>query len=110
MSPEQWANVKSILNECLDLPPDRRQAHLDTACEGNSEIRCEVESLLESHSAAGEKFLETSVLDQPVETLIGRQIGLYQVVERIGEGGMGSVYRAVRESDFHIAGPHAGGD
>jgi hypothetical protein len=65
MSPEQWANVKSILNECLDLPPDRRQAHLDAACDGDSEIRAEVKSLLESHSAAGEEFLETSVLDPP---------------------------------------------
>jgi serine/threonine protein kinase/Tfp pilus assembly protein PilF len=101
MSPEHWDNVKSILNDCLALTPDQRQAHLDTACAGNSEIRAEVESLLESYSAAGNTFLETSVLDQPAETLIGRQIGLYRVVERIGEGGMGSVYRAVRESDFH---------
>ncbi|HEV1287470.1 MAG TPA: serine/threonine-protein kinase [Bryobacteraceae bacterium] len=101
MSPEHWENVKSILNDCLELTPDQRQAHLDAACAGNSEIRAEVESLLESHSAAGRTFLETSVLEQPAETLIGRQIGLYRVVERIGEGGMGSVYRAVRESDFH---------
>jgi serine/threonine protein kinase len=101
MNPEHWESVKSILNDCLDLAPGERQAHLDTACAGNSQIRAEVESLLQSYSDAGETFLETSVLDQPAETLIGRQIGLYRVVERIGEGGMGSVYRAVRESDFH---------
>jgi serine/threonine protein kinase len=100
MNPEQWNKVKAIVEECLELGLDQRKAHIDSTCSGDSELRIEVESLLDSYSEAGDAFLETSVLDRPVDTMVGRRIGLYQIVEQIGEGGMGAVYRAVRASDF----------
>jgi tetratricopeptide (TPR) repeat protein len=100
MNPEEWARVKVILIACLELEPDERKAHLDRMCAGNSELRVEVERFLASYSEAGEGFLETSLPETPVEILTGRQIGLYQIGELIGEGGMGAVYRAARASDF----------
>ena len=89
MNPDQWSRVKSIVNECLDLPQDQRVAHLDSSCAGDSEIRAEVESLLENYSQAGDSFLETSIplgSDNPVAPKL---LGIYQVIEQIGEGELG---------------------
>ena len=102
MSPDKWNKVKSIVNECLDLPPDRRTALLDLSCDGDPEIRAEAESLLESYAQAGDGFLETSISRDSRRPDVPKRFGIYQVVERIGEGGMGAVYRAVRESDFQM--------
>lgn len=100
MKPEEWKKVKSIMDECLDLGSDERQFVLDTRCAGDPGLRAEVESLLESYSEAEGEFLEKSIFDRPAESWTGRQLGLYQIGEIIDEGGMGTVYRAVRASDF----------
>lgn len=105
MHPDQWEEVKATIEVCLGLDPDRRKLYLDTKCAHDAALRSEVESLLNSYSAAGEGFLEmpaleTPALEPPEETLTGCRIGLYQVGEKIAEGGMGAVYRAMRLSDF----------
>ncbi|HKE24595.1 MAG TPA: hypothetical protein VKB88_19670 [Bryobacteraceae bacterium] len=46
-------------------------------------------------------FLEAPVFDsRPDELLTGHRIGAYQLCEPVGQGGMGTVYRAIRCSDF----------
>ncbi|HJQ68469.1 MAG TPA: SUMF1/EgtB/PvdO family nonheme iron enzyme [Blastocatellia bacterium] len=100
MTPERWQQVKPILQSALDLAPGQRASFLDSACDGDTLLRKEVESLLASHREAG------SLLDSPAfeaaadlladETvdLAGRKIGHYKVVSQIGRGGMGVVYLA----------------
>lgn len=102
MTPVQWNKVKSIVDECLDLPPDERAAHLNSSCAGDPEIRAEAESLLENYEQAGDSFLQTTTSLEPEKPAAPKRFGIYQVVEQIGEGGMGAVYRAVRESDFQM--------
>ncbi|HZU25426.1 MAG TPA: protein kinase [Bryobacteraceae bacterium] len=105
MSPEpaqtDWQRVKHVFQTAVDLPTEQRGRFLDEACKGKPDLRAAVESLLSSHDDAGD-FLEESPavvkksVPRPVVTQdwAGRRIGSYEIIERIGRGGMGIVYRA----------------
>jgi hypothetical protein len=56
-------------------------------------------SLVESDRDAGAAFLDSPLLDGDSGSLASRSLGSYGLLRRIGRGGMGSVYLAVREDD-----------
>ncbi|MFN0111232.1 MAG: protein kinase domain-containing protein [Blastocatellia bacterium] len=105
MTPQQWKKIDELLDAALDLPFERHSAFLDEACQGDEELRRELESLLAAHQKAG-SFIETtpakgmvSALDfEEAQTssgsLVGHKLGHYQIAALLGAGGMGEVYRA----------------
>src|SRR5215203_3914684 len=96
--PQRWQRVKEIFEGALERHADERLAFLDRACDGDSDVREEVESLLRSYEAAG-SFMEAPAVAQAADDLAteqklvpGQRVKHYQIVNLTGEGGMGEVY------------------
>ncbi len=100
MSPERWQQVEEVLQAALDRPPVERASFLDEACAGDPELLGEAEGLLSAHEEAGE-FLELPAIARDARVLfgdapedVGRVVGRYRIVGRLGAGGMGEVFLA----------------
>ena len=97
-------NPEEILQKAVEIAkPAEQMAYLERACGDNERLRAEIESLLRAHQEAG-TFLDSPALDLaiplahsgPIEGS-GTVIGRYKLLERIGEGGMATVYTAEQE-------------
>jgi eukaryotic-like serine/threonine-protein kinase len=99
--PERWHRVQDLCHAALEREARDRRAFLAAACEGDDNLRREIESLL-VHAERVDQFLDDSSLQAVAHamvldsrgSLIGCQVGAYEVVAYIGAGGMGEVYRA----------------
>jgi TolB-like protein/Tfp pilus assembly protein PilF/predicted Ser/Thr protein kinase len=100
MKQELWQRVEELFHAALERVPEARQAFLDGSCSGDVDLRLQVELLLAKEQQAG-SFLEVPAIEDTtlaltaVESLLGRQLGPYQILSPLGAGGMGEVYRAL---------------
>jgi len=101
MTPERYQQIDQLADAALELGVEERAAFLDQACAGNEELRGQVERLLSAHehedsflSAPALEVIAQEMAAAQAQSLIGRQLGHYQILSLLGAGGMGEVYMA----------------
>jgi eukaryotic-like serine/threonine-protein kinase len=100
MSNAEWQKVKEIFHTAVDLDTAERSRFLDASCNGDGEMRKEVDSLLASHFAAGDfiegpAFVATEIFEDDF-SMADQRFGNYTIIREIGAGGMGVVFLARR--------------
>ena len=102
LDPELWKRVREIFDRAVELPLDQRDAFLSEAAGGDESIIREVRSLLDHADSTRDPAAvvrgSAAALDaQPEPTRTGKHVGPYRILDRIGTGGMGTVWLAERD-------------
>jgi non-specific serine/threonine protein kinase/serine/threonine-protein kinase len=102
LDPARWEELKLRFDEALKLPPDAWPAFAAVSFPEHQGLGDELQRLLAAAADAGD-FLETPLALPIDRTRVSplRRVGPYELLDRIGLGGMGEVYLARRTDDVY---------
>ena len=110
VTPERWSRIKALFAAAVEAPASERSELVVREAQGDSALIAEVQSLLAAHDQPGElldcvpaelKAQAFAVADD--NGRLGERIGAYRIVGMLGAGGMGHVFKAVRDDDQYHA-------
>jgi serine/threonine protein kinase len=118
MESERWKKLETVFHRALELRPDEREQFVQAACADDTDLRREILELI-ADEESGDTFLESSAMEVAAPSLTdelfpsgngdahstsdrfddasvepGTTLGQFQIIAKIGEGGMGEVYSA----------------
>ena len=96
IAPERWAQIEELFHRAIDCDPQQRTILLDQACRDDPELRQRVEALLAADGSAG-AYVHGAVRSELGAfgfPLAGENVSHYRILDGLGSGGMGLVYRA----------------
>jgi len=96
LTPERWAQIEELFHRAVECDAKQRTALLDSACGNDWELRREIEALLSSEGSARDRVQEAvrCELHDFGFSLVGEVVSHYRILDGLGGGGMGLVYRA----------------
>ena len=102
LDPKTWPRIEALFHEALEQPAAERAVWLSRHCDGDAVLQEQVNTLLRSAERANDTLdhgvrvrSDSPHASHTIEA--GARLGRYRIIEQIGAGGMGEVYRAARD-------------